>query len=214
MYPASLLRMGRVGAQWIRTAHLPSRSPKLQRTRRKSASKSSNTRSDSRRGCRHPSNRTRCSRTRFTRVPRKRPGIRLSEHRGQQAAVPRTFTGFGWETPAVLRGLSTTDEPYVVGAYVLVHELRSAQGDFEVAFTRFHALMAPYVARCQQLALNTLEVDGAKSPWATWLRMLGLWSLRLPGVRQLVARQALKVGRSFALPTTERTSCRPPRPRP
>ncbi len=132
--------------------------------------------------------------------PRKRPGIRLSEHRGQQAAVPRTFTGFGWETPAVLRALSTTDEPYVVRAYVLVHELRSAQGDFEVAFTRFHALMAPYVARCQQLALNTLEVDGAKSPWATWLRMLGLWSLRLPGVRQLVARQALKVGRSFALP--------------
>lgn len=157
---------------------------------------------------------------------------------GNKRLFLERFTNFGWETPAVLRALSTTDEPYfdslcqvhldgysrgrvcllgdaawcasprsgmgtslaVVGAYLLAHELRSAQGDFEFAFARFHALMAPYVARCQQLALDTLKIDGATSPWATRLRKLGLWSLRLPGVRQLVARQALKVGRSFALP--------------
>ncbi|TDZ98754.1 putative monooxygenase VioC [Mycobacteroides salmoniphilum] len=157
---------------------------------------------------------------------------------GNKRLFLERFTDFGWETPAVLRALSTTDEPYfdslcqvhldgysrgrvcllgdaawcasprsgmgtslaIVGAYVLAHELRSAQSDFEFAFARFHALMAPYVARCQQLALNTLKIDGATSPWARRLRKLGLWSLRLPGVRQLVARQALKVGRSFALP--------------
>jgi len=158
---------------------------------------------------------------------------------GNKRLFRERFTGFGWETAAVLDALSATDEPYfdslcqvhlneysrgrvcligdaawcasprsgmgtslaIVGAYVLAHELRSAQGDFETAFTRFHTLMAPYVARCQQLALSTLKIDGATSPWAKQLRKLGLWSLRLPGIRQLVARQALKVGRSFVLPT-------------
>ncbi|TDZ46225.1 FAD-dependent monooxygenase [Mycobacteroides franklinii] len=158
---------------------------------------------------------------------------------GNKRLFRERFTGFGWETAAVLDALSATDEPYfdslcqvhlneysrgrvcligdaawcasprsgmgtslaIVGAYVLAHELRSAQGDFPTAFTRFHALMVPYVARCQQLALSTLKIDGATSPWAKQLRKLGLWSLRLPGVRQLVALQALKVGRSFVLPT-------------
>ncbi len=158
---------------------------------------------------------------------------------GNKRLFRERFTGFGWETAAVLDALSGTDEPYfdslcqvhlneysrgrvcligdaawcasprsgmgtslaIVGAYVLAHELRSAQGDFQTAFARFHALMAPYVARCQQLALSTLKMDGATSPWAKQLRKLGLWSLRLPGVRQLVALQALKVGRSFVLPT-------------
>ncbi|SHR64058.1 Putative monooxygenase [Mycobacteroides abscessus subsp. bolletii] len=88
----------------------------------------------------------------------------------------------------------------IVGSYVLAHELRSAQGDFSIAFARFHALMAPYAARCQRLALDALKIGEADSPWVTRLRRLGLWSLRLPGIRQLVARQALKVGRSFTLP--------------
>ncbi|CPW51341.1 Putative monooxygenase [Mycobacteroides abscessus] len=157
---------------------------------------------------------------------------------GNKKLFSERFTGFGWETPAVLRALSVTAEPYfdslcqvhldtysrgrvcllgdaawcasprsgmgtslaIVGAYVLAHELRSAQGDFSIAFARFHTLMAPYAARCQRLALDALKIGEADSPWATRLRMLGLRSLRLPGIRQLVARQALKVGRSFALP--------------
>lgn len=157
---------------------------------------------------------------------------------GNKQLFLERFADFGWETPAVLRALSATDEPYfdslcqvhldgysrgrvcllgdaawcasprsgmgtslaIVGAFILAHELRSAQGDFSTAFARFHALMAPYAARCQQLALDALKIGESNSAWATQLRRLGLWSLRLPGVRQLVARQALKVGRSFALP--------------
>lgn len=157
---------------------------------------------------------------------------------GNKKLFSERFTDFGWETPAVLRALSVTAEPYfdslcqvhldtysrgrvcllgdaawcasprsgmgtslaIVGAYVLAHELRSAQGDFSIAFARFHTLMAPYAARCQRLALDALKIGEADSPWATRLRRLGLRSLRLPGIRQLVARQALKVGRSFVLP--------------
>ena len=89
----------------------------------------------------------------------------------------------------------------VVGAYVLAHELQSAGGDYATAFARYQQLLAPYVARCQQLALMSLKMDRFSSGWIGRVRNFGLQFLRIPALRNLVIRQSLAVGRSFSLPS-------------
>ena len=89
----------------------------------------------------------------------------------------------------------------VVGAYVLAHELRSAETDYTTAFTRYQQLLSPYVARCQKLAVDNLKIDNFSSGWIGRVRNIGLQFLRIPAVRNIVIRQSLAVGRSFTLPT-------------
>jgi 2-polyprenyl-6-methoxyphenol hydroxylase-like FAD-dependent oxidoreductase len=89
----------------------------------------------------------------------------------------------------------------VVGAYVLAHELHSAAGDHAAAFARYQQVMAPFVARCQKLAIDTLRTDNFSSGWRAQLRNVGLRLLRIPAVSKLVARRSLAVGRSFTLPS-------------
>ncbi len=88
----------------------------------------------------------------------------------------------------------------MVGSYVLAHEIHSAGGDYAVAFGRYQRLMAPYVARCQKLAVDALKTDRFSSGWRATLRNLALRTLRIPLVSRLVARQSLSVARSFTLP--------------
>ena len=88
----------------------------------------------------------------------------------------------------------------MVGAYVLAHELHSAGGDYAAAFDRYQQLMAPYVARCQALALQALKTDRYSSGWRATLRNLVLRMLRIPLVSKFVARQSLAVARTFTLP--------------
>lgn len=88
----------------------------------------------------------------------------------------------------------------MVGAYVLAHELNTAGGDYAAAFDRYQRLMAPYVARCQALALQALKTDRYSSGWRATLRNLVLRMLRIPLVSKLVARQSLAVARTFTLP--------------
>ena len=88
----------------------------------------------------------------------------------------------------------------VVGAYVLAHELGAASGDYAAAFAKYQHLLAPYVARCQKLALGSVKLDSS-SPWIGGLRNVAIRLLSIPGVGKLVARQSLAVGRSFALPS-------------
>jgi 2-polyprenyl-6-methoxyphenol hydroxylase-like FAD-dependent oxidoreductase len=89
----------------------------------------------------------------------------------------------------------------VVGAYVLAHEMSSAGGDYATAFARYQQLLAPYVARCQKLAVDILKMDNFSSGWMGRVRNIGLQFLRIPAVRNLVVRQSLAVGRSFILPS-------------
>jgi 2-polyprenyl-6-methoxyphenol hydroxylase-like FAD-dependent oxidoreductase len=89
----------------------------------------------------------------------------------------------------------------VVGAYVLAHELAAAGDDHEAAFATYQRLLAPYVARCQRLAINALKTDRFSSGWRARLRNAGLGLLRIPAVSKLVAKQSLAVGRSFTLPS-------------
>ncbi len=89
----------------------------------------------------------------------------------------------------------------VVGAYVLAHELGAAGDDHVAAFARYQRLLAPYVARCQRLAINALKTDRFSSGWRARLRNAGLGLLRIPAVSKLVAKQSLAVGRSFTLPS-------------
>jgi 2-polyprenyl-6-methoxyphenol hydroxylase-like FAD-dependent oxidoreductase len=89
----------------------------------------------------------------------------------------------------------------VVGAYVLAHELRAAGDDYAAPFATYQRLLAPYVARCQKLAIDTLKTDRFSSGWRAGLRNVGLRLLRIPPVSKLVARQSLAVGRSFTLPS-------------
>jgi 2-polyprenyl-6-methoxyphenol hydroxylase-like FAD-dependent oxidoreductase len=84
---------------------------------------------------------------------------------------------------------------------VLAHELRAAGGDYTTAFARYRQLLAPYVARCQKLAVDSLKMDNFSSGWIGRVRNIGLQFLRIPAVRNIVIRQSLAVGRSFTLPT-------------
>jgi 2-polyprenyl-6-methoxyphenol hydroxylase-like FAD-dependent oxidoreductase len=89
----------------------------------------------------------------------------------------------------------------IVGAYVLGHELQEAAGDYAAAFTRYQRLLAPYVARCQKLAIGTLRTERFSSGRLAKLRNVALRLLRIPGVSKLVAKQSLAVARSFTLPS-------------
>jgi 2-polyprenyl-6-methoxyphenol hydroxylase-like FAD-dependent oxidoreductase len=89
----------------------------------------------------------------------------------------------------------------VVGAYVLAHELQSADGDYAAAFERYQRLLEPYVARCQQSAIAAVRAERWSSGRLTPLRNIALRMLRIPVVSKLVARQSLAVARSFALPS-------------
>jgi 2-polyprenyl-6-methoxyphenol hydroxylase-like FAD-dependent oxidoreductase len=89
----------------------------------------------------------------------------------------------------------------VLGAYVLAHELGAAAGDHASAFATYQRLMAPFVVRCQKLAIDTLKMDNFSSGWRGELRNVAMRLLRIPAVSKLVARQSLAVGRSFALPS-------------
>jgi 2-polyprenyl-6-methoxyphenol hydroxylase-like FAD-dependent oxidoreductase len=89
----------------------------------------------------------------------------------------------------------------MVGAYVLAHELRTAGDDYAAAFAQYQRLLAPYVARCQKLAIATLRTERFSSGRLAKLRNVALGLVRIPGVSKLVARQSLAVARSFRLPT-------------
>ncbi len=89
----------------------------------------------------------------------------------------------------------------VIGAYVLAHELRAAGDDYPAAFARYQQLLAPYVARCQKLAVDNLKMDKYSAGWIGRLRNVALQFLRIPAVRNLVVNQSLAVGRSFTLPS-------------
>lgn len=88
----------------------------------------------------------------------------------------------------------------MVGAYVLAHELRTAGDDYAAAFAQYQRLLAPYVARCQKLAITTLRTERFSSGRLAKLRNVALRLVRIPGVSKLVARQSLAVARSFRLP--------------
>jgi 2-polyprenyl-6-methoxyphenol hydroxylase-like FAD-dependent oxidoreductase len=89
----------------------------------------------------------------------------------------------------------------VVGAYVLAHELGVAGDDHGAAFAKYQRLLAPYVTRCQKLAIDALKTERLSSGWRARLRNVGLRLLRIRAVSKLVAKQSLAVGRSFTLPS-------------
>jgi 2-polyprenyl-6-methoxyphenol hydroxylase-like FAD-dependent oxidoreductase len=89
----------------------------------------------------------------------------------------------------------------LVGSYVLAHEMQTAGEDYATAFTRHQRLLAPYVARCQKLAIGALRTERVSSGRLAPLRNVALRMLRIPGVSKLVARQSLAVARSFSLPS-------------
>jgi 2-polyprenyl-6-methoxyphenol hydroxylase-like FAD-dependent oxidoreductase len=76
----------------------------------------------------------------------------------------------------------------LVGAYVLAGELKAADGDYPVAFTRYEQRMRPFVAACQSRARagGNLYIGGIKF----WLQMQQIRLSNVPLVRQLVTRRA------------------------
>jgi 2-polyprenyl-6-methoxyphenol hydroxylase-like FAD-dependent oxidoreductase len=89
----------------------------------------------------------------------------------------------------------------VVGAYVLAHELARSGRDHATAFANYQRLLAPFVAKCQKIAIGALKTDNFSSGWRRRLRNIGLRLLSIPAVGKLVARQSVAVGRSFILPS-------------
>jgi 2-polyprenyl-6-methoxyphenol hydroxylase-like FAD-dependent oxidoreductase len=95
-------------------------------------------------------------------------------------------------------GMGTTIA--LVGCYVLAHEMQAAGDDYAAAFVRYQGLLAPYVARCQKLAIDALRTERVSSGRLAPLRNVALRMLRIPVVSKLVARQSLAVARSLSLP--------------
>jgi 2-polyprenyl-6-methoxyphenol hydroxylase-like FAD-dependent oxidoreductase len=95
-------------------------------------------------------------------------------------------------------GMGTTIA--LVGSYLLAHEMQAAGDDYAAAFDRYQRLLAPYVARCQKLAIDALRTERFSSGRLAPLRNVALRMLRIPAVSKLVARQSLAVARSFSLP--------------
>src|ERR1700761_2542867 len=88
----------------------------------------------------------------------------------------------------------------LVGAYLLAHEMQAAGDDYAAAFARYQRLLAPYVARCQKLAIDAVKTERFSSGRLAPLRNVALRMLRIPAVSKLVARQSLAAARSFSLP--------------
>ena len=88
----------------------------------------------------------------------------------------------------------------VVGAYVLAHELDAAGTDHATAFAAYQRLLAPYVARCQKVAVDNLNRDMSSSRLGQYVQGFALRLLRIPFVSKRVIRRSLAVGRSFSLP--------------
>jgi 2-polyprenyl-6-methoxyphenol hydroxylase-like FAD-dependent oxidoreductase len=88
----------------------------------------------------------------------------------------------------------------LVGSYLLAHEMQTAGDDYAEAFARYQRLLAPYVARCQKLAIAALRTERLSSGRLAPLRNVALRMLRIPVVSKLVARQSLAAARSFSLP--------------
>jgi 2-polyprenyl-6-methoxyphenol hydroxylase-like FAD-dependent oxidoreductase len=78
--------------------------------------------------------------------------------------------------------------------------MHAAGEDYADAFTRYQRLLAPYVARCQKLAIDALRTERVSSGRLAPLRNVVLRMLRIPAVGKLVARQSLAAARSFSLP--------------
>jgi len=88
----------------------------------------------------------------------------------------------------------------LVGCYVLAHEMQAEGDDYAAAFARYQRLLAPYVARCQKLAIDALKTERFSSGRLAPLRNVALRMLRIPAVSKLVARRSLAAARSFSLP--------------
>src|SRR6202035_5497737 len=89
----------------------------------------------------------------------------------------------------------------LVGSHVLAHELHAAGDDYAAAFARYQRLLAPYVARCQKLAIDALKTERLSSGRLAPLRNVALRMLSIPAVSKLVARQSLPPARPSSLPT-------------
>ncbi len=58
----------------------------------------------------------------------------------------------------------------MAGAYILAGELRRANGDYRLAFTRYEAALGPLIRAKQQMALRFAGAFAPKSSFALWLR--------------------------------------------
>ncbi|MFC4947638.1 FAD-dependent monooxygenase [Pseudonocardia sp. GCM10023141] len=84
-------------------------------------------------------------------------------------------------SPSALTGLGTSLA--LVGAYVLAGELAAAGGDHRVAFPRYDAIMAPYVASGQELPPMGAKGFAPGSRFMVWssqasMRWMTRWPLR------------------------------------
>jgi 2-polyprenyl-6-methoxyphenol hydroxylase-like FAD-dependent oxidoreductase len=86
--------------------------------------------------------------------------------------------------PSPLAGVGTSLA--LVGAYVLAGELAAADGDHAVAFARYQAAMAGYVAKGQKLAKGNAPGLIPRSRSQIWLRNQFIRALpHLPGKRRI-----------------------------
>ncbi|WP_158881729.1 FAD-dependent monooxygenase [Amycolatopsis anabasis] len=87
----------------------------------------------------------------------------------------------------------------LVGAYVLAGELAAAAGDHAVAFPRYEEQMRPYVAACQQQAIDGRKwfVPGSRA-WLA-IRNLNYRLMNLLPTGGLIEKMALKAANAITL---------------
>lgn len=110
-----------------------------------------------------------------------------------------------------LTGLGTSLA--LVGAYVLAGEIAAAEGDPDVAFRRYDAVMRPYVSQAQQLPPGGARMLAPMGPSGIRLRDLFMRQMTRWPVRNLLAAQFARAG-NIALPDYGLAADMRNRPRP
>ncbi len=60
----------------------------------------------------------------------------------------------------------------IAGAYVLAGELADAQGDYQIAYSRYEKLVRPFAKQNQALAMMSARIMRGSS-YSVWLHRLG-----------------------------------------
>lgn len=98
-----------------------------------------------------------------------------------------TLVGDACDCPSLLSGKGSTLA--MTGAYILAGELKSANGDYEVAFRQYEDLFKPFISKKQKSAQGFAKSFVPKSQFGIWVRNQALKLMSLTFVSKLYLNQ-------------------------
>jgi 2-polyprenyl-6-methoxyphenol hydroxylase-like FAD-dependent oxidoreductase len=100
-----------------------------------------------------------------------------------------TLVGDACDCPSLLSGQGSTLA--MVGAYVLAGELKDADGNYEIAFSRYQSIFKPFLDKKQHIAEKFAKSFVPKTHFAIWVRNIGLHLMKIPFFSKMFVKQFL-----------------------